>query len=150
MPSSCSVAQSRPTLCSPIDCRTWSFHVFHHIPEFSHVHWVSDVNQPSYPLPCLSLPAFNLSLHQGLFQWVNSSDGWSIGASASASVHPMNIQGWFLLESDWLVWSPCSPRNSQVSSPTPQFKHINSLVLRLLYGPTLTSIHDYWKNHSFE
>ena len=76
--------------------------------------------------------------------------GQSIGASASASVHPMNTHGWFLLESDWLVWSPCSPRDSQASSPTPQFKHINSLVLRLLYGPTLTSIHDYWKNHSFE
>ena len=49
--------------------------------------------------------------------------------------------------SDWLVWLPCSPRNSQESSPTPQFKSINSSVLSLLYGSTLTSIHDYWKNH---
>ena len=46
---------------------------------------------------------------------------------------------------DWLVWSPCSPRDSQDSSPTPQFKNINSLTLSLLYGPTLVSIHDYWK-----
>ena len=46
---------------------------------------------------------------------------------------------------DWLVWSPCSPRGSEESSPTPQFKSINSLVLSFLYGPTLTSIHDYWK-----
>ena len=51
---------------------------------------------------------------------------------------------------DWLLGSLCSPRDSQESSPTPQFKSINSLVLSLLYGPTLTSIHDYWKNHSFD
>ena len=50
---------------------------------------------------------------------------------------------------DWLVWSSCSPRDSQESSPAPQFKSINSSVLSLLYGPTLISIHDYWKNHSF-
>ena len=51
---------------------------------------------------------------------------------------------------DGLVGSPCSPRDSQDSSPTPQFKSITSLALSLLYGPTLTSIHDYWKNHSFD
>ena len=51
---------------------------------------------------------------------------------------------------DELVGSPCSPRDSQESSPTPQFKNINSLVLSFLYSPTLTSIHDYWKNHSFD
>ena len=50
---------------------------------------------------------------------------------------------------DWLVWSPCSPRDSQESSPAPQFKSINSLVLSLLYGPTLISLHDFWKNHRF-
>ena len=50
---------------------------------------------------------------------------------------------------DWLICSLCSPRDSQESSPIPQFKSINSLALCLLYGPTLTSIHDYWKNHSF-
>ena len=49
-----------------------------------------------------------------------------------------------------LVGSPCSPRDSQESSPTPQLKSINSSVLTFLYGPTLTSIHDYWKNHSFD
>ena len=70
--------------------------------------------------------------------------GKSIGISALASVLPMNSQAWFPLE--LLVWSLCSPRDSQESSPTPQFKSINSLVLSFLYGPTLTSIHDYWKN----
>ena len=51
---------------------------------------------------------------------------------------------------DGLVGSPCCSRDSQESSPTPQFKSINSLVLSLLYGPTLISIHDYWKNHSLD
>ena len=51
---------------------------------------------------------------------------------------------------DGLVGSHCSSRNSQESSPTPQFKSINSSALTFLYGPTLTSIHDYWKNHSFD
>ena len=49
-----------------------------------------------------------------------------------------------------LVGSPCSPRDSQESPPTPQFKSINSSVLSLLHSPTLTSIHNYWKNHSFD
>ena len=77
-----------------------------------------------------------------------ASGGRSIGASTSASVLPMNIQGWFPL--DWLIWSPCSPRDSQESSPAPQFKSIDSSALSLFYGPTLTSVHDYWKNHSFD
>jgi len=49
-----------------------------------------------------------------------------------------------------MVGSPYSPRDSQVSSPTPQFKSSNSSALSILYGPTLTSIHDYWKNHSLD
>ena len=48
---------------------------------------------------------------------------------------------------NWLVWSPCSPRDSHVSSPLPQFKSISSSVLSLLYGPTLTSVPDYWKQN---
>ena len=74
-----------------------------------------------------------------------ASGGQSIGVSTS--VLPVNIQYWFPL--GWTVGSPCSPRDSQKSSPIPQFKSINSLVLSFLYGPTLTSIHDYLKNHSF-
>ena len=63
------------------------------------------------------------------------------------SVLPMHIQDWLPL--GW-TGSPCSPRDSQGSSPTPQFKDINSWVLSFLYGLTLTSIHDYWKSHSFD
>ena len=73
-----------------------------------------------------------------------ASGGQSIGASASASVLPMNIQDWLPLG---LTGSTCSSRDSQESSQAPQFKNINSSALRLLYGPTLKSVHDYWKNH---
>ena len=67
------------------------------------------------------------------------SDDQAIRASASASVFPMNIQSWFPLG-----WTGLIPlKYSQESSPTPQFKSINSFVLSLLYGPTLTSVHDY-------
>ena len=79
---------------------------------------------------------------------VFESGGQSIGLSASGSVLPMNIQGLISFRI-WLVWS-CSPSDSQESSPTPQFKSINSLVLSFLHSPTLTSIHDYWKNHSLD
>ena len=74
-----------------------------------------------------------------------ASGGQSI--AASASVLPMNIQDWFPL--DGLVWAPCSPRDAQESSPTPQFKSINSLAFSFIYSPTLTSVYDYWKNHRF-
>ena len=73
------------------------------------------------------------------------SGGQSIGVSASA----INIQDWFPLGQTG-VGSPCSPRHSQESSPTLQFKSINSLALSFLHSPTLTSIHDHWKNHSLD
>ena len=72
----------------------------------------------------------------------------SIGVSASASVLPVNIQDWFPL--GLMDWYPCSQRDSQESSLTPEFKRINSLAPNFLYNPTLTSIHDFWKNHSFD
>ena len=69
-----SVAQSCPTLCDPVDCSTLGFSVHHQLPEptQTHVHWVSDAIQPSHPLLSSSPPIFNLSQHQGLFQWVSS------------------------------------------------------------------------------
>ena len=76
-----------------------------------------------------------------------TSGGQSIGVSASASVLPMNIQDWFPL--GWTGWISLLSKDSKESSPTPQFKSINSLVLSFIYGPTLTSIHDQQKNHSF-
>ena len=138
--------------CNPMDGSTPGFPVLHCLPEIAltHINWVDDAIQPSHPLSLPSPFVLNLSQHQGLFQWVNFSHqyGQSIGVSASASVLPMNIQGQFPL--GWLVWSLCCPRDSQESSPIPQLESITSLVLSLLYGPALTSIHDYWKNHSFD
>ena len=80
--------------------------------------------------------------------WAFASGGQSIGASASASVFPMNTRVDFFLGLTGLT--PCSPTDSQESSPELLCKSISTLVLSLLYGPTLTSIHDYWKNHSFD
>ena len=79
-----------------------------------------------------------------LFAW----GGQSVGVSASTSVLPMNTQRWSPL--GWTGLIPCSTRDSQESSPTPQFKSINSLVLRFVYSPTVTSIRDHWKNHSLD
>ena len=72
-----------------------------------------------------------------------ASHGQSIGASASASVFSMNTQGWFPLGR--LVWSLWCTSDFWESSPAPQFERTISLVLSLLYGPILTSVHDYWK-----
>ena len=146
-----SVSQSCPTLCDPMNHSTPGLPVHHQLLEFSqiHVHWVSDAIQPSHPLLSPSPSAPNPSQHQGLFQWVNSAwGGQSTAVSASASFFPKNTQGWSL--QNGLVGSPCSPRGSQESSPTPQFKSINSLALSLLHSPTLTSIHDHRKNHSLD
>ena len=79
-----------------MDCNTPGFPVLHHLLEFAQtcIHWVCNAIQPSHSLSSPSPPAFNLSQHQGLFKW----GGQSIGASASASVLPVNIQDWFPLE----------------------------------------------------
>ena len=89
-----SVAQSCLTLCDPMDCSTPGVPVHHQLAEFTqtHVHWVNDAIQPSHPLSSPSPPAPNVSQHQGLFKWVSSSGGQSIGVSASTSVLPMNTQ----------------------------------------------------------
>ena len=79
---------------------------------------------------------------------LSASGGQSIGSLASTSVLPMNIQDWFPLGLTGLI--SCCPEDSQESSPTPQFKSVNFSVLSFLYGPALTSIHDYWRSHSFD
>ena len=77
-----------------------------------------------------------------------TSGGQSIGVSASTSVLPVNIQDWSPL--GWTGWISLCPRDSQESSPTPQFKSTNSSVLSLLYSPTLISIHEHWKKHTLD
>ena len=85
-----------------------------------------------------SLPASESFPMTQLLAW----GGQSIAVSALASFLPKKSQGWS--PSEWTVGSPCSPRDSQESSPTPQFKSINSSVLSFLHSPTFTSIHDHW------
>ena len=139
-----SVAQLCPTLCDPMKHSTPNLPVHHQLPEFTqtHLHWVGDTIQPSHPLSSPSPLAFSLFQHQGLFKWVSSSH-----QVAKVLEFPLQHQSfqWTLrtdLLLDGLVGSPCSPRDSQESSATPQFKSINSLALSFLYSPTLTFIHD--------
>ena len=138
-------------LCSPMDCSTSGLPVHHQVPEFTqtHVHWVSDVIQPSHPLSSPSPSAFNLSQHQvfPMSQFI-TSDGQSIGVSALVSVLPMNIHDWFPL--GWTGWISLQSKGLSRVFSTSQFKSINSSVLNFLYRPAVTSIHDYCKNHSLD
>ena len=93
-----------------------------------------------------SLPASGSFLMNQLFAW----GGQSIGVSASVSVLPMNTQDWSPLGcTDWLDLLAVQGTLKE-SSPTPQFKSINSSALGFLHNPTFTSIHDHWKNHSLD
>ena len=147
-----SVTHSCPTLCNPMNRSMPGLPVHHQILESTqtHVHRVGDANQPSHPLSFPFPPAPSPSQHQGLFQWVNSLHEVAkvLGVSALESVLPMNTQDWSPL--GWTGWTTSSPRDSQESSPTPQFKSINSSALSLLHSPTLTSIHDHRKDHSLD
>ena len=147
-----SVPQSRLTLCNPMDCSPPDFSVHHQLLELVqiHVHWVGDAIQLFHPLSFPSPPAFNLSQHQGLSQWVSSSH--QVAKVLDLQLQHQSFQRIFRANFlyDWLAWSSCSLGDSQESSPTPQFKSISSLVLSFLYSSTLTLIQDYWKNHSFD
>ena len=129
-------AQSCLTLCNPMDCSMAGFPVHHQLREHAqtHVHWVGDAIQPSHSLLSPSPLAFNLSQHQGLFQWDSSS--YQVAKVLEFQLQHQSFQWifrtYFLW--DWLFWSPCSPRDSQESSPTPQFKSISSSVLSFLYN----------------
>ena len=118
-----------------------AFPVLHYLPELAqtHDHWVDDAIQLSYPLLPYS-SALNLSQHQGCFQWVGCSH--QVAKVLELQLQQKSFQWIFRVDFlyDWPVWSPCSPRDSRESSPTPQFRSINSLALSLLYGPNLTSI----------
>ena len=139
-------------LCDPKDCSTPGIIVLHHQPKACSNS--CPLSQWCHPTISSSVFPFSSCLQSfpasGAFPVIQffPSNGQIIGASASASVLPINTQDWFPLE--LTVWSLCSPRDSQDSSPIPQFKRISSSMSNFPFGPTLTSIHDYCKNHSFD
>ena len=132
-------------LCNPMDCSMPGFCVLHYLPEFAqtHVYWVGDAIQPPHPLlPPFSL-VLNLSPHQGLFQWV----------SFSHQVAKVLELQWIFSEHSGLIsfridWFDILVVQGTLKSLLQH--HSSKEVLSLLYGPTLTSIHGYWKNHSFD
>ena len=110
-----SVAQSCPALCDSMDYRTSGFLVHHQFPETTqtHVHSTGEAIQQSHPLSSPSPPAFNLSQHQGLFQWVSYSH--QVAKALELQFQHQCFQ-WILrtdLLQNGLVGSPCSPRDSQ-------------------------------------
>ena len=126
-----------------------SFTISQNLFKFMFIELVMPSNHLIFCHPFLLLPSIFPSVR--VFSPVSqlfASGGQSIGVSASTSVLPMNIQDWSVL--GWTGWISLQSRDSQESSPTPQFKSINSSVLSFLYSPTLTSIYDYWKNHSLD
>ena len=146
-----SVAQLYTILCDPMNRSTPGFHVHHQLLESTqtHVHRVSDAIQPSHPLvPFSSRVQFFPSIR--VFS-KESALGirWPKYWSFSFNISPSNeYSGLISFRIDW--FSLLAVHGTLKSSLTPQFKSINSLALNFLYVPTLTSIHYYWKNHSFD
>ena len=111
-------------LCDPMDRSMPGLPVYHQLPEPAqmHVHQVGDAIQPSSPLSFPSPPTFNVSQHQSLFQWVSSPH--QVTKVLEFQLQHQSFQWIFRPDFlwDWLSWPPCSPRDAQESSPTPQFK----------------------------
>ena len=131
-----------------MDCSMPSFPVHHQPPELAQTH-VIELVMPSNHLilchPLLILPSIFPSIRV-FYQWVGSLH--QVAKVWELQLQHQSFQWIFRTDffQNWLDWSLCSPRDSQESSPTPKFKNINSLALSFLYGPILTSIHDYWNN----
>ena len=148
----CSVAKLPLTVCNPMDCSMPGSPVLHNFPEFSQtpIHWSGDATQPYHPLlsyflPVLSLSSIRVFSSESALH-IRGPKYWSF----SFSISPSNENpGLISFRIDW-AWSRFSLKDPQESSLAPQFKNINSSAHSLLYVPTLTSLHDYWKNHSFD
>ena len=145
------VVQSYPPLGNPMDYCKPGFPLLHYLPEFAqtHVHWVSDAIQPSHPVSPPSHSAYNLSQHQGLFSELALCIRWPKYWSFSFSISPsQEYSGWI----DWfgLFAVQGTPKHLLDSCFKSKFESISYLALILLYDPTVTSIHDDWKNHSFD
>ena len=130
---------------TPMDCSTLGFPALHYLPEFAqtHVHWDHDAIQPSHPLLPPSLPAHNLSQHQGLFRWVSSSH--QVAKLLELQLQYQSFQ--WIFRVDFLAVQGTLKSLLQHHSSKAVVDQF--FGLSFLYSPTLTSLHDYWKNHSF-
>ena len=141
-----SVAHSCPTLCDPMNCSTPGLLVD------------TSPTPGVHPNPCPSSQWCHPAISSSVVPSPPAPNPSSIRVFSNESTLHMRWPKYWSFsfsiipskEIPGLIWSPCSPRDSQESSPTPQFKSINSSVLSLLHSPTLTSIHDHWKNHSLD
>ena len=143
----CSVIKSCPTLWDPTDCSMSVFPVFHNLPEFAQKHVIESVMLSKHLIfccPLLLLPSIFPSIRVFPMSWLFASGGQSIGASASASVLPMNIQGWFplvwtglILQSKGLsrVFSSTTVRKHQFFSAQPFLWSNSHNYTRLLEKP---------------
>ena len=137
-------------LCNPINCSIPGFPVLHHLIEFvlTHVHWVGDAIQPSHPLSYPSPPDLNFPSIRVFSNESALCIRWPKYWSFSFSIIPSNeYSGLISFRMDWFDLLAVQ---GTLKSPTPQFESISSSMFNFLYGSTLTSIHDDWKNHSFD
>ena len=147
-----SVAQSCPTLCDPMDCSTPGFPVpittSQSLPKLMSIESVMPSNHPILCRPLLLSPSIVPSIR------VFSNESalhirWPKYWSFSFNISPFNEHsGLISFRMDWL--DLLAVQGPLKTSPTPQFKSINSSVLSFLHSPNFTSIHDHWKNHSLD
>ena len=146
-----SVSQSCPTVCNSMDCSTPGFPFHHQLPELLKFMSTKSVMPSNHLIPCRPLllppsifPTIRVFSNESALH-IRWPKYWSFSFSSSPSnEHP----GLISFRMDW--FDLLVVQGTLKSSPTPQFKSINSLTLSFLYSPTLTSTHDYWKNHSFD
>ena len=134
-----SVAQSCPILCDPMNCSTPGLPVHHQLQTLLKLMSIESVMPSNHLFLC-----HPLLLPPSIFPSIRVFTSVAKVLEFQLQHHSFQRNPRADLQNG-LVGSPCSPRDSQESSPTPQFKSINSLVLSLLHSPTLPSIHDHWK-----
>ena len=148
-----SVTQSCPTLCDPMNRSTPGLPVHHQLPEFTETTSIESVMPSSHLILCRPLlllppvpPSIRVFSNEStlLMRWPKY---WSFSFSIIPS---KEIPGLMSFRKDWLDLLAVQGTSPQESSPTPQFKSINSSALSFLHSPTLTCKHDHWKNHSLD
>ena len=146
----CSVAQSCPTLCDPMDCSTPGFPVLHYLPELLKLMSIESLMSSNHLILCRPLlppsifPSIRVCSNESVF-YIKWPKCWSL----SFNISPPNEYSVLIsFRMDWL--DLLAVQGTQEFSPTPQFKSIIFLALSFLCSPTLTFIHDYCKNHSFD